>query len=218
MTTTATAVPVLRDRAALATDVVALALEVIRVTPGTIRCECRIAPGHRLRVVLVAGRAQQIGAMVQRFIAQPGVLEVVRQPGDGVVAFAAFPRRNEVPGELARRSRAVVAGRAGSAHLAVVDAAGGAPCRRVVAALAYVAGLDVSRVLARSVRAVVAAEAVARDVHVVEVRGHPGDGRVAVVAVVAARDVRRVFAGGDRAVVAGVTGTHDLCVVDRVGR
>ena len=77
--------------------------------------------------------------MVQRFVAQARMLEVVRQPGDGVVAFAAFLRRDEVSRELAGRRRAVVAGRAGAADLAVVDTAGGAPRGRAVAAFAHVA-------------------------------------------------------------------------------
>lgn len=75
---TATAVPVLRDRAARAPDVVTLAGKVICVTSGTVGRECRVGPVHGLRVVEVAGRAQQVGAMIQRFVTQAGVSEVVR--------------------------------------------------------------------------------------------------------------------------------------------
>ena len=74
------------------------------------------------------------------------------------------------------------------------------------------------RILAGRIRAVVAADAISRDVHVVEVRRYPGDCRVAVIAVLAARNVRRVLAGGDRAVMAGAAGAEYLCVVDGVGR
>ena len=42
--TTAAAVPVLRDCAVLATDVVALAFKVIRMTAGTIRYESGVLP------------------------------------------------------------------------------------------------------------------------------------------------------------------------------
>ena len=72
------------------------------------------------------------------------------------------------------------------------------------------------RVLAGRVGAVVAADAVARDIHVIEIRRDPGDGCMAVVAVVAARDVRRVLARGGIAVVTGEAGPEDLRVVDRV--
>ena len=48
--------------------------------------------------------------MVQRFVAQTSVPEVVWQPGDGVMAVTAFLRRDEVSGELAGRRRAVMTG------------------------------------------------------------------------------------------------------------
>ena len=57
VTTTATAVPVLRDGAVVATYVIALAPEVIGVTRGAIGRECRMGPGHRLGVLAVARRA-----------------------------------------------------------------------------------------------------------------------------------------------------------------
>ena len=59
-----------------------------------------------------------------------------------------------------------------------------------------------------------AADAVAGDVRVVEVRRQPGNGRVTIVAISAARDVRRVLAGGNCAVVTGAAGAYDLRVVD----
>ena len=74
------------------------------------------------------------------------------------------------------------------------------------------------RVLARSVGAVVAADAIARDIDVIEIRGEPGDGRMAVVTVVAARDMRRVLARGGVAIVAGSAGPEDLGMVDHVSR
>lgn len=53
---------------------------------------------------------------------------------------------------------------------------------------------DMRRVLAGCIGTVVTADAVVRDVHVVEVRGKPCDGRMTVVAVVTAGDMRRVLA------------------------
>jgi len=72
-------------------------------------------------------------------------------------------------------------------------------------------------VFARRVGAVVATDAVARNVHVIEVGGNPGNGRVAVVAVVTARDVSWVLAGRRVAVVAGDAGPEYRGVVDGVG-
>jgi hypothetical protein len=77
---------------------------------------------------------------------------------------------------------------------------------------------DMGRVFARGIRAVVAADAVTRDIHVIEVRGNPADGRVAVVTVVAARDVGRMFAGRRVAVMAGETGAEHLGVIHHVRR
>jgi len=71
-------------------------------------------------------------------------------------------------------------------------------------------------VLAGRVGAVMAADAVTRDVHVIEVRRYPGDRRVAVIAVVAAGDVRRMFAGRGIAVMTGKTGSEHLRVIDHV--
>jgi hypothetical protein len=82
-----------------------------------------------------------------------------------------------------------------------------------VAILADVGGADVIQALAGCIDAVVAAEAVARDVGMVEIRRLPGCGGMTVVAVVAAREVRRVFASCDYAVMAGEAGADDLGVV-----
>jgi len=71
------------------------------------------------------------------------------------------------------------------------------------------------RVFADCVRAVVAAETVARNVHVIEICGQPGDRAVAVVAVIATCYVSRVFASGGNAVMAGAACSQNLCVVDR---
>ena len=78
VTTTATAVPILRDGAVVTTDVVALAPEVIRMTCGAIGREGRMGPVHRLGIVAMAGGTQQVGAMIQWLVAQPRVPEIVR--------------------------------------------------------------------------------------------------------------------------------------------
>ena len=68
--------------------------------------------------------------------------------------------------------------------------------------------------LAGRVGAVMATDAIAGDVDVIEVRRCPGDSRMAVVASIAADHVRRVFADGCDAIMAGTAITDDLCVID----
>ena len=64
-----------------------------------------------------------------------------------------------------------------------------------MAGLAGVRGRCVGWVLARRVGAVVAAEAVSGDVHVIEIRRYPRDGGVTIIAIIAALYVRRMLAG-----------------------
>jgi hypothetical protein len=90
-TTTAAAVPILRDRAVLTTDVVALAFKIIRMTSGTIRLEGRVAPVDGLGVVLVARRTQQVAAVIQWLVQQTRVHIGMRDPGHGVVTLIALP-------------------------------------------------------------------------------------------------------------------------------
>lgn len=68
--------------------------------------------------------------------------------------------------------------------------------------------------LARCIGTIMAAGAIAGDVHMVEIGRQPGDRRVTVVAVVAARNVRRVFAGCGNAIMTGPAGSEYLSVVN----
>lgn len=69
------------------------------------------------------------------------------------------------------RDSAVMTGRAGANYLRMINC----KCRRkhvrCVAILTYIAGLNVREILARRINAVVAVDAVARNIHVVEIRG-----------------------------------------------
>lgn len=84
----------------------------------------------------------------------------------------------------------------------MVDRIGRQPRDRVMAIFTNACRLDVRRVLAGCVRAVMAARTVTRDVDVIKVGGYPAGRRVAVIAVVAAADVVGVLTGGDDTVVA----------------
>ena len=59
-----------------------------------------------------------------------------------------------------------------------------------------------------------AADAISRDICVIEIRRRPGDCRMAVIAVVATRNMSRVLARSRCAIVAGAAGTDNLRVVD----
>ena len=85
-----------------------------------------------------------------------------------------------------------------------------------MAVLADIGRRDVGRMLAGCVGAVVAADAVARNIRMIEVSWNPGHGRVAVIAIVAARDVGRVLARCRVAVMTGNAGSKYLGVVYRV--
>ena len=87
-----------------------------------------------------------------------------------------------------------------------------------MAVLAHIGRIDVRRVLARCVGTVVTAEAVIRNIDVIEVGRDPRGRRVAVVAIVTARDVSRVLAGGHRAVMAGEASSDDLRVINHIRR
>ena len=84
-----------------------------------------------------------------------------------------------------------------------------------MAIFADVAGLDVCRGLAGCLRTVMAAEAIARNIDVIKVRGEPAGSGMAVIAIVATGDVRGMLAGGRDAVVARAAGANDLCVIYR---
>lgn len=86
---------------------------------------------------------------------------------------------------------------------------------RRVAVLANIRGLDVGGVFAGCVGSVVAADTIACNVHVIEIRRQPGDGAVAVVTIVATRNMGLVLAGRRHAIVATATVPKYLRVVDR---
>jgi len=166
----------------------------------------------------VTGRARQVAAVIQRFKRQAHVLVDVWNPGAGIVAYATVLGRDEVPLILARRLHAIVARRTGPDDLIVIDSDDRAPCGGAVAVLADICRQHVCRMLPGRVDAVVAAEAVVRNVDVVEVRRCPGDGCVAVIAVVATRDVRRVFPGRDDTIVTRKAAAEHLRMVHDVDR
>ena len=98
------------------------------------------------------------------------VVEVGRQPACRRVAVVAVVAARDVGRMLPGRRDAVVAGAAGAEDLGVVHGKHGRPDIARMAVLADVGGLHVCRRFASCFGAVVTAETVADDVHVVEIR------------------------------------------------
>jgi hypothetical protein len=73
----------------------------------------------------------------------------------------------------------------------------------------------VSRAFAGCLNAIVAADAVSGNTHVIEICRQPAGGGVTVVAGVTAGDMRRMFSRGGDSVVTRSAGTKDLGMIDR---
>ncbi len=130
------------------------------------------------------------------------VIEIGRCPGDcGMTVIAVIAARN-MRRALAGCSDAVMAGAATTQNLCVVDSHHRRKHIRGVAIFADICRLNVCRVFASRLRAVMAADAVTKDVHVIEIRRRPADRAVTVFAGVAACNVCRVFAGCTNAIMA----------------
>jgi len=115
---------------------------------------------------------------------------------------------------LARRCQAVMTGAASANDLRVIDRDSRRPHIAVVAVFADIGRLYVCQILAGGFHAVMATDAVAGNVHVIEVRRPPGDCGVTIVTGVVAGDVSRVFAGCGNAIMTGAADADDLRVVN----
>ena len=119
---------------------------------------------------------------------------------------------------LADSSDAVVAGTASANYLSVIDGDNGRPYCRAMTIFTDIRCLHVRRVLAGRLSAVMTADAVAKDVNVIEIGRHPADRRVTVIAGVAAGDVSSVLAGRTNAVMAANTITNNTTVIENSGK
>jgi len=117
-------------------------------------------------------------------------------------------------GMLAHGRDAVMAATTAADDLCVVDLLSRHERDDRVAVLTDISRLGVVAGFAERIDVVVAADAVAGNVCVIEVCRHPAIRRVAVVAGIAARDVPVVLAHRDRAVVAGATVSQHLSVIN----
>ena len=142
------------------------------------------------------------------------MIEVRRSPADRCVTIVAGIIGIQVSRVFTDGCNAVMTRAAGANDLGVIDRKHGREHVGSVAVLANIAGLDVRLVFAGRFCTVVAADAIAADICVVEIRRQPADRRVAVVAIIAARYMRRMLAGCRGAVVARATGPQYLRMVD----
>lgn len=186
------------------TIVVVLArVVIIRMTPGAGGLVSRRRPAYGFRIRRMAGGAEEVAEVIQWFVGETRMAEISRYPCNRVVAKTAVLRRVEVPRVLAGCRCAIVAGRTGSEDLVVVHGRRRHPEVGAVAVLADIGRLQMRRAFAGGVGAVMTAEAIVDDVHMVKIRGQPGDRRMTIVTVIAAGDMPGVFAGRSDAVMAG---------------
>jgi hypothetical protein len=115
----------------------------------------------------------------------------------------------EVRRVLSCGCRAVMAGKASAEHLRVVDRDRRHKGNRVVAVLTHVGCRDVIRIPARCIDTVMAGEAGARDIAVIEDRRYPGSGLVAVVALITGNYVVGRLAGCSDAIVTADAAPRD---------
>ena len=88
----------------------------------------------------------------------------------------------------------------------------------VVAVFAEVTGLDVCRVLAGRIYAIVAVDAISGDIQMIEIGWQPPRRGVAIVTGICARQMIQVFARCGNAIMAGTALTDNLHVIDDVRR
>lgn len=162
----------------------------------------------RLHAVMAANTIVDDGAMV----------EGRRYPCGRRMTIVTGVDAGDMRRMLADCDGVVMAGGAGTDNLGVIDRV----CRHkddaVVTVFAYIGGLDVRRRLAGRFHAVVATDAVAHDIDMIEVGRNPRRRCMAIITGIATDDVRRIFAGRNRAVVTGRTGADYLRVVHDVRR
>lgn len=98
------------------------------------------------------------------------VVEIRRQPADGAVTIIAGIATGNVCRVLANCDDAVVTATTGADNLAVIDHHHRREQVGRMTVFAYVGRLYVRRIFARCIRAVVATNAIAADINVIEIR------------------------------------------------
>jgi len=157
---------------------------------------------RRLNVCsILAGRTRAVMA-ANTVAGDSVVIECCGDPGNRRVTIVTIVAAGNVGRVFPGRDCAVMTGAAGTQDLCVIDSERGRPYCRAVAILADIRSLNVCSIFAGCNSAVMAADTVAKNVHVIEICRRPRNCCVTVVAGVAAGNVGRVFPGCGDAVVA----------------
>ena len=144
------------------------------------------------------------------------VVEVGGPPGVAGVAVVTGITAIDMRRVLARRRNAVMAGAAGAEDLCVVDGKYRREHVGVVAVLTDIRRGYVRRGLPRCFHPVMAVDAIADNVHVIEVRGDPSGRCMTVVASIATCNVVRVLPCRRESIMTRSAGTGYLRMVDRI--
>ena len=145
-------------------------LIVLRVAARAVGPVSGRRPVDGLGVGPVTSCTGEVAAVILRFICQCRVTVIRGRPCVGDVAGITFLRRAEVTRVRTGCYDTVVTARTRAKHLCVVNSQYGRKYISGVAVFADIRRLRVSRIFAHRIRTVMAAEAVARDIDVIEIR------------------------------------------------
>lgn len=143
-----------------------------------------------------------------------GMIEGCGNPAVGRMTGVAIFATCNVGRILANSNGVVMARRAGTDHLRMINPVCRCKQDRAMAVLTNVAGQNMIEVFADRIATVVATKAISRNIGVIEIRRQPGHRGMAVVTIVTTGNVTRDFAGSDCAVMAGTASTDHLGVVN----
>jgi hypothetical protein len=163
-------------------------------------------------VEVLAGRFRSVVA-AGAITSNAYMVKVGWQPAGRRMAVVAGVATAYVGRMFSRRSETVMTRATRAQYLSVINRVSRGEQVGVVTVLANVRGLDVQRVLAGRVGAVVAADTVAGDINVIESRRTPGHRRMAIVTGIIAGNVGGVFSGSYDAIMTGAATANYLCMV-----
>jgi len=146
------------------------------------------------------------------------MVKVGRQPTKRAMAVVAGRTTGDMGWVLAGRNDPIVARATGPDNLAVIDRHDRHKDIRRMTIFADIRRLNVRQTLTGCIGTIVATDAVAADVDVIEVGGNPADRTVTVIAGIFAGDMRCVLATGDNAIMTRPAIAYDLCVIHRYDR
>ncbi len=147
-----------------------------------------------------------------------GVVEGRGHPAGCRVTVVAVVAAVYVSRMLAACCDAVMTGVAGAYDLGVINRKDGRKHICAVAVLADIGGLNVRRAFTRGFDAIMAVDAIARDIDVIEIRRQPASCRMTIVAGVTTGNVVWILAHGRKPIVTRTTCSRYLRVIDRVCR